>query len=73
MAEISNRAVATAAAGALLAVGLAFVGSADAAHQYGPQQLDAGPKADRESLRLGADRRTVTWVDDGLRRAAPIE
>lgn len=31
MAEISNRAVATAATGALLAVGLAFVGNADAA------------------------------------------
>lgn len=30
MAEISNRAVATAAAGAVLAVGLAFVGKADA-------------------------------------------
>jgi hypothetical protein len=34
VAEISNRAVATAAAGAMLAVGLAFVGNADASHQY---------------------------------------
>jgi hypothetical protein len=34
MAEISNRAVATAAGGALLAVALAFVSNADASHQY---------------------------------------
>lgn len=34
MAEISTRAVATAAGGAVLAVALAFVGKADASHQY---------------------------------------
>ena len=34
MAEISTRAVATAAAGAMLAVGLAFVSNADASHGY---------------------------------------
>jgi hypothetical protein len=45
MAEISNRAVATAAGGALLAVALAFVGKADA------QQYDRAVRCDGKTVR----------------------
>lgn len=61
---------------------VAWIGDDDAGPDYtvwkvdmtddGPQRLDIGPEIDYRSLRLSADRRTVTWVNGGQQRAAPL-
>jgi hypothetical protein len=62
---------------------VAWVGSNNVASQFaiwkvdrtgsGPQQLDAGPRIDRLSLRLRADRTAVVWTNDGETRSGPID
>jgi hypothetical protein len=39
----------------------------------GPQQVDASPRIDRDSLRLSASRTALAWTNDGQTRTAPID
>lgn len=85
MAEISTRAVATAAGGAVLAVALAFVSNADASHQYGSavrcdgqvvRQVQIVTRSSEgaifRKLKPGPGGRRVSVAYGCLRRAGPV-